>query len=73
MFHNFTLIHNHRKIVKVATTKEKDGGFVVVDVDTLWKNKKTGQSMDWLGRTCKTYVQTFSGYKMIAQTGVLEY
>lgn len=73
MFSTFALEHNKRNIIKVTETKEKDGGFAVVDIDTLWKNKYTGEYMHWLGRTCKTYVETDKGYKMIAQTGVLSY
>lgn len=73
MFSTFTLQHNKREIIKITETKEKDGGFAVVDIDTLWKNKHTGEYMHWLGRTCKTYVKSDKGYKMIAQTGVLSY
>jgi hypothetical protein len=73
MFSNFSLESNDRKIIKIVETNEKDGGFAVVDIDTLWKNKLNGEFMHWLGRTCKTYVKTNEGYKMIAQTGALRY
>lgn len=73
MFSSFSLIRNKRKIIKIVATREQDGGFAVVDIDTLWKNKLTGEEMHWLGRTCKTYVKTQDGIKMIAQTGVLSY
>ena len=74
MFSSFTLEHNKRAIIKIVTTAEQDGGFAVVDIDTLWKNKRNGEAMHWLGRTCKTYVKTGDGeLKMIAQTGVLSY
>ena len=73
MFANFTLEQNNRKTIKIVETQEKDGGFAVVDIDTIWKNKTTGELMQWRGRTCKTYVKTSNGYKMIAQTGVLSY
>ncbi len=73
MFANFSLEQNNRKIIKIVETQEKDGGFAVVDIDTIWKNKTTGMIMQWRGRTCKTYVKTNDGYKMIAQTGVLSY
>jgi hypothetical protein len=73
MFANFTLEQNNRKTIKIVETQEKDGGFAVVDINTIWKNKTTGKLMQWRGRTCKTYVKTSNGYKMIAQTGVLSY
>ena len=73
MFLAFTLEHNKRKIVSITVTNEQDGGFAVVDIDTLWKNRQTGEIMHWLGRTCKTYVKTQNSVKMIAQTGVLSY
>lgn len=73
LFSNFDLVHNSREIIKIVCTKEQDGGFAVVDIDTLWHNPKTGDEMHWLGRTCKTYVRTSGELKMIAQTGVLNY
>lgn len=73
MFSKFTLVQNNRTIIKIIETQEKDGGFAVVDIKTIWKNKVTGELMEWQGRTCKTYVKTSNGYKMITQTGVLSY
>lgn len=73
LFSNFDLVHNNRKIIKIVCTEEQDGGFAVVDIDTLWHNPKTDEDFHWLGRTCKTYVKTAGGLKMIAQTGVLDY
>lgn len=34
-----------------------DGAFVVVDIDTLWKNIKTGDDFNWKGRVCKIYTK----------------
>jgi hypothetical protein len=73
LFSNFDLVHNNREIVKIVCTEEQDGGFAVVDIDTLWRDPKTGVELHWLGRTCKTYVKTSDGVKMIAQTGALNY
>jgi len=53
-------------------TKQGDGAFAVVDVDTLWRSS-TGEESHWLGRTCKTYAKTSQGWKMTAQVGVLDY
>jgi len=71
-FSTFKLIKNIRKTQKVFITKEGDGAFAVVDVDTLWKSE-SGEVSHWLGRTCKTYVKTIEGWKMISQVGVLDY
>lgn len=73
LFVKFDLVHNKREIVKIVSTDEQDGGFAIVDIDTLWQNHKTGDEFHWLGRTCKTYAKTNNGLKMIAQTGVLNY
>ncbi len=73
LFGKYELAHDKRNIVKIVCTKEQDGGFVVVDIDTLWQDSQTGDELHWLGRTCKTYVKTLDGMKMIAQTGVLNY
>ncbi len=74
LFDSFELIHNKRETLKIELTKEQDGAFAVVDIDTLWKNKNTGEDMNWLGRTCKTYSLLDSKeWKMIHQVGVLDY
>ena len=73
LFQKYDLVHNRRTIVKTETTNEQDGGFAVVDIDTLWHDPITGDKMHWFGRTCKTYVKTQDGFKMIAQTGALDY
>lgn len=72
LFSSFDLIHNVRKTRKIVVTEQGDGAFAVVDIDTLWRSD-SGEAMHWLGRTCKTYVKTTEGWKMIAQTGVLDY
>lgn len=73
MFRNFALVHNNRQMIKIEMSAEGDGAFAVVDIDTLWKNIRSGEEMQWKGRTGKTFVKTDQGWKMIAQTGVLEY
>ncbi len=73
LFETHELIRNIRTTCKVQVSKEADGAFAVVDIDTLWKNKNTGVEMNWKGRTCKTYTLTHSGWKMIHQVGVLAY
>ncbi|MEK2645270.1 nuclear transport factor 2 family protein [Bdellovibrio sp. BCCA] len=73
LFDTHDLIHNHRTIKRIQVSDQQDGAFAVVDIDTLWKNKKTGEEMNWKGRTCKTYSLTNEGWKMIHQVGVLDY
>ncbi len=72
-FSTYELIYNNRITQKIVVTKELDGAFAIVDVDTLWK-AKNGEVSHWKGRTCKTYVLTsYDEWKMIAQVGVLEF
>jgi len=72
-FAEYKLVHNQRQIVKVAISKEGDGAFAVVDIDTLWKHRRTGQKNHWLGRVCKVYAKTAAGWKLTMHTGVLAY
>lgn len=73
MFDSYDLIHNRRETKKIVLTSEEDGAFAVVDIDTLWRNRRTGKELHWLGRACKTYAKLEEGWRMIAQTGVLDY
>jgi ketosteroid isomerase-like protein len=72
LFDTHSLVHNKRKIQKIVISEERDGAFAVVDIDTLWINKKDQQN-HWKGRTCKVYTRMGDEWKMIMQTGVLEY
>ncbi len=72
LFNTHELKHNHRFIKKIELSKELDGAFAVVDIDTLWVDKK-GQKNHWKGRVCKIYSKVNNEWKMIMQIGVLEY
>jgi ketosteroid isomerase-like protein len=72
LFSTFELIRNDRKTQKIFVTGQGDGAFAVVDIDTLWRSP-AGEESHWFGRTCKTYVKTAAGWKMIAQAGALDY
>jgi ketosteroid isomerase-like protein len=72
LFDTHDLVHNKRVICKIVTTPEGDGGFAVVDVDTLWRDKK-GQDQHWKGRACKVYSRVGDEWKMTMHTGLLEY
>lgn len=71
-FSKFELIKNERMTKKITLTKENDGAFAVVDIDTLWRSKD-GEESQWLGRTGKTYVKTSNSWKMINQVGVFNF
>lgn len=74
LFDTHELIHNRRTLRRIEISAEGDGGFAVVDVDTLWRHRREGGSQRWLGRACKLYTRLASGeWRMIAQTGLLDY
>ena len=72
LFDSHRLIHNHRKIKKIEISKEADGAFAVVDIDTLWVHKD-GSSNHWEGRVCKVYAKVGHVWKMTMHTGALLY
>ena len=71
LFDSYHLVHNVREIEKIKISKEQDGAFAVVDIDTLWEHKKIGKTNHWKGRTYKLYSKTHDGWKLIMHTGVL--
>lgn len=73
LFDTHDLVHNHRVIRKVEVTAEGDGGFAVVDVDTLWRRKADGADFHWKGRACKVYTKIGEEWKLIMHTGLLDY
>jgi ketosteroid isomerase-like protein len=72
LFDTHDLIHNRRVIQKIVVSKEGDGAFAVVDVDTLWMDKKR-QKRHWKGRACKVYTKVAKDWKLIMHTGLLDY
>jgi ketosteroid isomerase-like protein len=73
LFDTHDLVHNKRIIQRIDITPEGDGGFAVVDVDTLWRNRKTGKDFHWQGRACKVYSKIGTEWKMTMHTGLLDY
>ena len=73
LFDTHTLVHNKRVLQRIVVASEGNGAFAVVDIDTLWRHKRTGAEQHWKGRTCKIYTQVGTQWKMVAQTGALEY
>jgi ketosteroid isomerase-like protein len=72
LFNTHKLIHNKRKIIKIVISKEGDGAFAVVDIDTLWRNSNDKEN-HWKGRVCKVYTKLNKDWKLIMHTGVLQY
>lgn len=72
-FARYRLVHNSREIKKITVSDYCDAALAVVDIDTLWVDKKTGDENHWKGRTCKVYSLVGSDWKMTMHTGVLEY
>jgi ketosteroid isomerase-like protein len=73
LFRHFELIHNARKTIRVEVSPEGDGGFAVVDVDTLWRHRVTGEKNHWKGRACKGYTKINGSWLLIFHSGLLEY
>jgi ketosteroid isomerase-like protein len=74
LFDSHELLHNRRALRRIEVSAEGDGGFAVVDVDTLWRHRTDGSLQHWRGRACKLYTRLAGGeWRMIAQTGLLEY
>jgi len=73
LFDTHDLVHNKRRIEKIVVSREGDGAFAVVDVDTLWRDRATGKDFHWKGRACKIYTKTDQDWKLIAHTGLLDY
>jgi ketosteroid isomerase-like protein len=74
LFDTHDLVHNCRETVKIEISDELDAAFAVVDIDTLWRHKKTGMDNHWKGRICKIYTKLPAGeWKFIFQTGAMNY
>jgi len=73
LFRTHELVHNDRRIVRIAVSEQGDGAFAVVDVDTLWRNRIDGQPFAWRGRACKGYTKVGDRWLLVFHTGLLEY
>ncbi len=72
LFETHELVRNERQIRKIEVSKEGDGAFAVVDIDTEWRDPE-GVETRWKGRVCKVYSKVGGAWKMTMHTGVLEY
>jgi ketosteroid isomerase-like protein len=73
LFANHVLVHNRRRTVRIALSAEGDGAFAVVDVDTLWRHRVSGDAFHWKGRACKGYTRVHGGWLLVFHTGLLSY
>jgi hypothetical protein len=73
LFATYALVHNRREIARITAFPAEDGGFAVVDVDTLWRHRGRGDDFHWLGRACKAYALVNGELKMTMHTGLLSY
>jgi ketosteroid isomerase-like protein len=73
LFDSNELVRNDRNIKRVEVTPEGDGGFAVVDIDTVWRRHTDHVEDIWKGRVCKVYARCGGEWKMTMHTGVLVY
>jgi len=73
LFRQYELVHNRRRTVRVCVSNEQDGGFAVVDVDTLWRNRGDGAPFHWCGRACKGYSKVRDQWLLVFHTGLLKH
>lgn len=73
LFATHDLVHNQRRTVRIVVSEQGDGAFAVVDVDTLWRHRSTGQLFHWEGRACKGYTKVAGRWLLILHTGLLRY
>jgi ketosteroid isomerase-like protein len=73
LFRSHELVHNRRRTVRVVVSEQGDGGFAVVDVDTLWRRRSDGQDFHWKGRACKGYTKVAGQWRIIFHTGLLDF
>jgi len=73
LFRTHQLVHNKRRTVKIIVSDQGDGAFAVVDVDTLWRHRITGNCIHWKGRACKGYTKVQGNWLLIFHTGLLDY
>ncbi len=73
LFRDWELVHNRRNTVKITVSDQRDAGFAVVDIDTLWRRRDDGQIMHWCGRAGKGYTKVGQRWYLIYHTGLLDY
>lgn len=72
-FDDYEIIHNTRITRKIVVSAEGDGGFAVVDIDTLWRARTGGGEVPNTGRACKIYTLVDDGWRLLYQPGTMHY
>lgn len=73
LFDSHRLVHNDRETRRVAVDAGGTGGMAVVDIDTLWEHRESGEQFHWQGRTAKLYALVDGEWLMTAQWGALAF
>jgi ketosteroid isomerase-like protein len=73
LFDTHELVHNRRETVTVEVSEQGDGEMAVVDIDTLWRHRDTGEELHWHGRTAKMYALVDGEWKLTAHLGALRF
>jgi ketosteroid isomerase-like protein len=73
LFDTHELVSNRRQLVKTEVSDQGDGAFAVVDIDTHWRERVSGDEARWTGRVCKVYALVDSQWRLTMHTGVLRY
>lgn len=73
LFRTHELIHNHRQTVRIVVSQQADGAMAVVDIDTQWRHRTSGELFLWKGRACKGYTRVNDRWLLIFHTGLLDY
>lgn len=73
LFATHDLVHNRRSIARIAVSDDGDGGMAVVDVDTRWRHRETGEPFHWEGRATKLYALVEGEWKLTAHWGLLQF
>src|SRR5207237_1666869 len=53
LFDSHDLVHNWRRTLRAVVSEQGDGGFAVVDLDTLWRRRRTQEPLHWKARAWK--------------------
>ena len=61
IFDTHDLVRNRRDTVRIEVSNEEDGAFAVVDIDTLWRHKATGEDFHTVSTRCTRSCRPVSG------------
>ena len=73
LFDTHELVHHRRSVEALKVSEEGDGVFAVVDIDTCWRHRETGERQRWNGRTTKVYALVDGEWKMTAHVDTLRF